>query len=214
MTDDAISAALSHLPDYLGWHVLLSVSALVLGIAISLPLAIFSARRPALRAPVLAIAGVIQTIPSLALLALFYPTLLALSVFTRATFGFGFRALGFLPALAALTLYSMLPILRNTIAGLLGVDRAALIAAKGVGMTGFQSLRLVELPLAAPIILAGIRTAAVCCKPKTGSSCCSAVVRQRRWLSSSIVSWPLPRMGSPNGPGSGSGFPPRASSSW
>jgi osmoprotectant transport system permease protein len=157
----AVAAALSHLPDYLAWHVLLSLSAIVLGVAISLPLAIFSARRPAWRAPALGLAGIIQTIPSLALLALFYPMLLALSVFTQATFGFGFRALGFLPALAALTLYSMLPILRNTVAGLLGIDRAVMTAARGVGMTPLQSLRLVELPLAAPVILAGIRTAAV-----------------------------------------------------
>ncbi len=92
---------------------------------------------------------------------LFYPLLLALSAFTTQAFGFGFRALGFLPALAALTLYSMLPVLRNTVTGLEGVDPAARIAARGVGMTPFQSLTLVELPLAAPVILAGIRTAAV-----------------------------------------------------
>jgi len=156
----AIAAAWSDLPDYLGWHVLLSLSAILIGVAISLPLAIFSLRSRLLRGSALGVASVIQTIPSLALLALFYPLLLALSTFTRATFGFGFRALGFLPALAALTLYSMLPVLRNTIAGIEGVDTAATKAARGVGMTRGQSLRLVELPLAAPVILAGIRTAA------------------------------------------------------
>jgi osmoprotectant transport system permease protein len=110
---------------------------------------------------VLGIASIVQTIPGLALLALFYPILLALSAFTRTNFGFGFRALGFLPALAALTLYSMLPVLRNTITGLAGVDPAVMTAARAAGMTRNQSLRLVELPLAAPMILAGIRTAAV-----------------------------------------------------
>ncbi|HEY2446596.1 MAG TPA: ABC transporter permease/substrate-binding protein [Rhizomicrobium sp.] len=155
-----IAAALANLPDYLGWHVLLSLSAILIGVAISLPLAILCVRAPLLRASALGFASVIQTIPSLALLALFYPLLLALSTFTRASFGVGFRALGFLPALAALTLYSMLPVLRNTIAGIDGVDRAVKTAARGVGMTNRQSLFLVELPLAAPVILAGIRTAA------------------------------------------------------
>src|SRR5262249_15313422 len=91
----------------------------------------------------------------------FYPVLLFLSSFTQSAFGFGFRALGFLPALLALTLYSMLPVLRNTITGLEGVDPAAKMAARGVGMTPWQSLTLVELPVAAPVIMAGIRTAAV-----------------------------------------------------
>jgi osmoprotectant transport system permease protein len=157
----AFAAALAVLPDYLGQHVLLSVSAMLLGLAISLPLAIVSARSRWLGGPALAIANVIQTIPGLALLALFYPFLLAVSGFTTTTFGFGFRALGFLPALLALTLYSMLPVLRNTIAALTGLDPAVKTAARAVGMTPWQSLFLVELPLAAPIIMAGIRTAAV-----------------------------------------------------
>jgi osmoprotectant transport system permease protein len=163
MSGDAgqIAAALANLPEYLGWHVLLSLSAVLAGVSISLPLAIFSARTPLLRGPILAVAGVVQTIPGLALLALFYPLLLALSALTQMSFGFGVRAFGFLPALAALTLYSMLPVLRNTITGLLGIDRAVMTAARAVGMTRGQSLRIVELPLAAPVILAGIRTAAV-----------------------------------------------------
>jgi osmoprotectant transport system permease protein len=159
--DSSFDAALSVLPDYLGWHVLLSLSAILLGVAISLPLAICAQRSRFLRGPALGFASIVQTIPGLALLALFYPLLLALSAFTAGAFGFSFRALGFLPALAALALYSMLPVLRNTITGLDGVDPAAKIAARGVGMTPYQSLTLVELPLAAPVILAGIRTAAV-----------------------------------------------------
>src|SRR5579862_2236784 len=156
----AFAAAFADLPEYLGWHVVLSVTAVLLGISLSVPIAIASLRSPLLRGTALGLASVIQTIPGLALLALFYPLLLALSGFTRAAFGFGFGALGFLPALAALTLYSMLPILRNTIAGIQSVDPAAKRAARGIGMSDGQLLRLVELPLALPIIIAGIRTAA------------------------------------------------------
>ncbi len=157
----ALTSAFERLPEYLGWHVLLSVSALGLGLAISLPLAIAAARSPRLRWPVLAFASLIQTIPSLALLALFYPLLLALSALSKGAFGHGFSALGFLPSLLALTLYSMLPILRNTVAGITGVDPAIREAADGVGMTSRQKLIQVELPLAAPVIMAGVRTAAV-----------------------------------------------------
>ncbi|HEY1631172.1 MAG TPA: ABC transporter permease/substrate-binding protein [Rhizomicrobium sp.] len=156
-----MNEAWARLPDYLGQHVLLSVSAILLGCLISLPLAMLGYRNAWLRGPLLGVASIVQTIPGLALLALFYPLLLALTAFTERVFGFGFRALGFLPALLALTLYSMLPVLRNTIAGLAGIDRALLTAARGVGMTPWQSLTMVEIPLAAPVIMAGIRTASV-----------------------------------------------------
>jgi len=156
-----MGAALAHLPEYLGAHVLLSLSAIALGFAISLPLAVAVSRLPRLRALALGIASVIQTIPGLALLALFYPLLLALSAFTLRSFGFGFRALGFLPALLALTLYSILPVLRNTLTALAGTDPAVLMAARAVGMTPRQSLWKVELPLAAPFVMAGLRTASV-----------------------------------------------------
>lgn len=156
-----IAQALALLPEYLAWHVLLSASALILGVAISLPLAVAASRSARLRWPVLAFAGLIQTIPSLALLALFYPLLLGLSAASQAVFGQGFSALGFLPSLLALTLYSMLPILRTATTGILGVDPAVREAADGVGMTRRQRLFQVELPLAMPVIMAGIRTAAV-----------------------------------------------------
>jgi osmoprotectant transport system permease protein len=156
-----LSAAAHLLPGYLAEHVLLSLCALLLGLAISLPLAVAASRSPAVRWPSLFSASLIQTIPSLALLALFYPLLLALSSLTRAWFGVSFPALGFLPSLMALTLYSMLPILRNTVAGIGAVDPAAVEAARGMGMSGAQRLLWVELPLAAPVIMAGVRTAAV-----------------------------------------------------
>lgn len=161
MGDPRIADALSRLPDYLSGHVLVSMTALVLGLAVSFPLAILSMRRPAMKRILLAIASVTQTIPGLALLALFYPLLLALAALTERMFGIGFSALGFLPSVLALALYSMLPVLRNTITGLEGIDPAVTEAARGVGMTPRQSLSIVELPLALPVIMAGIRTAAV-----------------------------------------------------
>lgn len=159
--NERLAAAWRLLPGYLGQHVLLSASALALGLLLSLPLAVAASRHPRLRWIALLLAGLVQTIPSLALLALFYPLLLALSALSKGLFGAGFPALGFLPSLLALTLYSMLPILRNTVAGLSGVDPAVIEAARGVGMTDRQRLFQVELPLAAPVIMAGVRTAAV-----------------------------------------------------
>ncbi|ACY17691.1 glycine betaine ABC transporter substrate-binding protein [Haliangium ochraceum] len=137
---------LERLPALLGAHIVLTVIALALGLAISLPAAFLGLRQRALQGPLLAVASIIQTIPSLAILALMV-----------AAFGlFGQPA-----ALIALTAYSVLPILRNTITGIEGVDPAAVEAARGIGMTRNQILWRVQLPLAAPIILAGIRTATV-----------------------------------------------------
>jgi osmoprotectant transport system permease protein len=161
LSDPRWSEALAHLPDYLGNHVRVSVTALALGLLVSLPLAIAARNRRVMRGALLGLASIVQTVPGLALLALFYPLLLALASLSLAWFGFGFSAFGFLPAVLALALYSMLPVLRNTITGLQGVDAAILEAAQGVGMTQSQSLFTVELPLALPVIMAGIRTAAV-----------------------------------------------------
>ncbi|MEH2540587.1 ABC transporter permease/substrate-binding protein [Bradyrhizobium sp. AZCC 1699] len=153
--------ALGHLPDYLGNHVRVSVAAVALGLLVSLPLAIIARHRPVMRGALLGLASIVQTVPGLALLALFYPLLLALAALSLSWFGVGFSAFGFLPAVLALALYSMLPVLRNTITGLQGVDAAILEAAQGVGMTPRQSLFTVELPLALPVMMAGIRTSAV-----------------------------------------------------
>ncbi|MGD9922654.1 MAG: ABC transporter permease subunit, partial [Pseudorhodoplanes sp.] len=160
-SDPAFADAWSRLPDYLGQHVLVSLTALALGLAISLPLSLYGVRRPRLRAAMLAVASIVQTIPGLALLALFYPLLLGIAALTAEYLGFEFSALGFLPSVLALALYSMLPVIRNTITGIDGVDPALRRAAQGVGMTPRQSLFMVELPLATPVIMAGIRTAAV-----------------------------------------------------
>ena len=148
---NALLDTLSRVPPLLAHHVILAASALLLGIAIAVPLAVWSARRPAVATIALGAASLVQTIPALALLALFFPLLL----------GLGLPALGFLPALLALTLYALLPILRNGVAGLRGLDPAVIEAADAVGMTAAQKLRLVEAPLVAPVLIAGIRTAAV-----------------------------------------------------
>src|SRR5690242_21737758 len=159
--DIRLAEAWSRLPDYLGSHVLVSLTALAIGLGISLPIAIASRHRPILRAVLLGAASVVQTIPGLALLALFYPLLLALSALTERIFGKGFSALGFLPAVLALALYSMLPVLRNTVTGLNGVDARLSEAARVVGVPPWRLLCDIELPLALPVIMAGIRTSAV-----------------------------------------------------
>ena len=146
-----MSEQLALLPGYLTAHLQLTLLALLAGIAFSIPAGVLVTRRRWLEQPVLGTATIIQTIPSLALLAIMVPALAAL----------GFTSIGFLPAFIGLTLYSVLPILRNTVTGLAGVDPALIEAAQGVGMTPAQCLRRVELPLAMPVILAGIRTSAV-----------------------------------------------------
>ncbi|MEH6951175.1 ABC transporter permease/substrate-binding protein [Nitrobacter sp. NHB1] len=161
LSDPLWSEALGHLPDYLGNHVRVSVAALGLGLATSFPLALIVRTKPVMRSVLLGLASIVQTVPGLALLALFYPLLLALAALTLTWFGVSFSAFGFLPAVLALALYSMLPVLRNTITGLQAIDPALTEAAQGVGMTARQSLVMVELPLALPVIMAGIRTAAV-----------------------------------------------------
>jgi osmoprotectant transport system permease protein len=155
--DERLIQTLRLLPDRLAWHVTLSACALALACVVSLPLAVAAHRNARLRGPLLGLASIVQTIPSLALLALFYPVLLGLSKLS----GLGFSALGFLPALLALSLYAMLPLLRNGAAALAGIDPAVIEAADGVGMTRRQRLGMVELPLAAPVIMAGVRTASV-----------------------------------------------------
>jgi osmoprotectant transport system permease protein len=134
------------LPWFLGEHLAISMLSLAVGISIALPTAVFLVRRKAMRWPVLAVAGIIQTVPSLAMLALF--------VFV------GFDP-GFSPAFIALTLYSILPVLRNTVTGILEVDPDMTEAARGIGMKPGQVLFKVEIPLAMPVIIAGIRTATV-----------------------------------------------------
>jgi osmoprotectant transport system permease protein len=142
---------LARLPGLIAAHLGLTLVALALGVLVSVPLGVLVARARRLEGPVLGAASVIQTIPSLALLAFMVPALAAL----------GARSIGYLPALIGLFLYSLLPVLRNTVVGLSTIDPAVIEAAEGVGMTHGERLRRVELPLALPVIVAGVRTAAV-----------------------------------------------------
>jgi osmoprotectant transport system permease protein len=127
-------------------HVLLVLAAVVAAMFAGIPLGIAATRMPRLKQPVLAVVGVLQTIPSLALLALLIPLV---------------GAIGVVPALIALFLYALLPIVRNTATGLEQVPRDLNLAALALGLTPTQRLRHVELPLAWPVILAGIKTAAI-----------------------------------------------------
>jgi osmoprotectant transport system permease protein len=127
------------------WHLTMTGIAEALACAVAIPLGIGASRRPRLATAALGSAGVLQTIPSIALLAFMLPF-----------FGIGAR-----PAIVALFLYGLLPILRNTVTGLRGVDPKLIEVGLGLGMRPRQLLWQVELPLAAPVILAGVRTSSV-----------------------------------------------------
>jgi osmoprotectant transport system permease protein len=147
-----VSELVRGIPPLLASHLVLALVALAIASAISLPLAMVASSRPRLAFVVTTIAGVIQTVPGLALLALMVPILAQL----RWVSSFGFP-----PAVLALTLYAILPILRNAVTGLVGVEPAIVEAARGMGMTDGQIMRQVQLPLAAPVIAAGVRIATV-----------------------------------------------------
>ena len=124
-------------------HIYLALSATLIAILIGMPLGIWIMSYPKLRGPVLSITSIFQTIPSLALLAFLVP----------------FLGIGVKPTIVTLTVYALLPIVRNTFTGLSGVPPESIEAARGLGFTRWQRMRMVEIPLAIPIIVAGIRTA-------------------------------------------------------
>ncbi|QHI99934.1 ABC transporter permease subunit [Xylophilus rhododendri] len=125
-------------------HLALVAISVALAVLIGVPLALLCARRPRLRGPLLATAGLLQTVPSLALLAALISWM---------------GRIGTAPALVALALYALLPVMRNTVAGLDGISPGLRQAATALGMGDGQRLRLIELPLALPVLLAGVRTA-------------------------------------------------------
>jgi osmoprotectant transport system permease protein len=129
-------------------HVLLVGASTIVAVAIGVPLGIFAARRPRLSAPIVGLANIVQTVPSLAMFGFLLPVPFIGGIGTRA-------------AIAVLILYGLLPIVRTTITGITGIDPAIREAGVAMGMTGGELLRLVELPLAMPSIAAGIRVAAV-----------------------------------------------------
>ncbi|MBA9025303.1 ABC transporter permease [Peribacillus huizhouensis] len=126
-------------------HLYISLIAALLGIIVAVPLGVALTRFPKSAGFVMGILGIIQTFPSFAILAFFIPIL----------------GVGKVPAIIALFFYSVLPILRNTYTGVNGVKRSLLEAGRGMGMTGWERIRYVEVPLAIPIIMAGIRLSTV-----------------------------------------------------
>lgn len=131
-----------------GEHLMLTGVSMGMAILVGIPLGICAARIRWLRGPLTGGVGILQTIPSLAMLAI----LLAL-----------LQKIGAIPAIIALTMYALLPIVRNTLTGLEDVSPAVIEAARGIGMTPHQRLWIVDIPLSMPVIVAGIRTAAVAC---------------------------------------------------
>jgi osmoprotectant transport system permease protein len=138
-------------------HVTLAVGSLAGAIVVGLPLGIVAHRIAALRSAVLNTLNMIQTIPSIALFAILIAPLGWIAVNVPGASALGIAGIGAAPAFLALFLYSLLPVVANTVAGLAGVPQSITEAAKGVGMTRSQRLLRVELPLAAPVILTGIR---------------------------------------------------------
>src|SRR5690348_6626496 len=138
----------AELAGLLAQHVLLVSVSTLIAVAIGVPLGIFAARRPRLSAPIIGLANVVQTVPSLAMFGFLLPVPLVGGVGARA-------------AVVVLILYALLPIVRTTIAGINGIDPAIREAGVALGMTPRELLRQVELPLALPSIAAGVRVAAV-----------------------------------------------------
>ena len=127
----------------LGQHLILTTLTLAIAFAIALPLGILAARIPQVRGPLLGVLGLLYTIPSLALFVLLIPLM----------------GLGVVPAVTALVVYAQVILVRNIMVGLVGVDQAIIEAARGMGMSSGQRFWRVELPLALPVILAGVRIA-------------------------------------------------------
>ncbi|MCC7408402.1 MAG: ABC transporter permease subunit [Phycisphaeraceae bacterium] len=130
----------------LGEHVVLTGVSVLAAVGIGVPVGVWAVNARRWRGVLLGTVGILQTVPSLAMLTILLVVL---------------GKIGFLPAIVALTLYALLPIVRNTVSGLDGVAPAVVEAARGVGMTRWQQMRMVKLPLAMPVMLAGVRTAAV-----------------------------------------------------
>lgn len=144
----AYSYLLSNFGEFLGLfreHLVLVLVSVGLAIAVAVPLGIAATQNDRVKTVVLGFGNVAQSIPTLAIIALVFPIL----------------GLGFLPALVGLFTYALLPILTNTIAGIESVEEDTIRAARGMGMTGGEILRYIQLPKALPIIFAGIRTSAV-----------------------------------------------------
>ncbi|WP_010529573.1 ABC transporter permease [Lentibacillus jeotgali] len=126
-------------------HFYISLAAMLLGVIVAVPLGVLLSRVPKLADRLISFVGILQTIPSLAILAFFIPIV----------------GIGKIPAILALFFYSLLPILRNTYIGVRDVDQGVVEAGKGMGMSNWQSVLKMELPLSLPVIMAGIRLSTV-----------------------------------------------------
>lgn len=143
---DTLSSYGWDLLDKTGEHLYISIAAIVLGVLVAVPLGILLTRIPSKTADrFISFVGILQTVPSLAILAFLMP----------------FLGVGVVPAIIALFIYSVLPILRNTYTGVMEVNASLKEAGKGMGMSTFEIIRKVELPLALPVIMSGIRFATV-----------------------------------------------------
>lgn len=131
--------------ELLAQHIALVGLSVILAIIVAVPLGILATRNDRAKGYILGVGNVAQTIPTLAIIALVFPLI----------------GIGFLPSLVGLFAYAILPILTNTITGLEDVDEGTVEAARGMGMTDNEILRQIKLPLAVPVIFAGIRTSAV-----------------------------------------------------
>ncbi|MBM7632262.1 ABC transporter permease [Geomicrobium sediminis] len=128
-----------------GEHMFISLAAILLGVSVAIPAGILLTRIPKVADRIISFVGVLQTVPSLAILAFLMP----------------FLGVGILPAIIALFIYSVLPILRNTYTGVMEVDSSLKEAGRGMGMSNWETVRKIELPLALPVIMSGIRFATV-----------------------------------------------------
>jgi osmoprotectant transport system permease protein len=142
-------------------HLRLFGSSVIVAAVLGVPLGVWATRNRYAERPVFFITNIVQTVPSLALFGLLIAPLSALSFAYPVLREFGIRGVGVAPAVIALTIYSLLPIVRNTYVGIRQVDPAAIDAGLGMGMGRRQILFKVEAPLAAPLVLEGVRTAAV-----------------------------------------------------
>jgi osmoprotectant transport system permease protein len=142
-------------------HIVLVAAAVGPALAIGLPLGVAAAHRPRWQGLLFAVLNLLQTIPSIALFGLLLAPLSALAAAWPALAAVGIGGIGLAPAIIALVLYALLPVVRNTVAGIAGVDPAAIEAASGMGMTRRQLLWRIELPLALPLLLAGLRIVVV-----------------------------------------------------
>jgi osmoprotectant transport system permease protein len=167
MADTGLFEALSIVREYhnkrdvfateMGRHCVLVLGALVPALVIGVPLGVVARESTRLRGPLFATLNILQTIPSVALFGILIAPLSVLADAVPALASIGVRGIGIAPAIIALVLYALLPVVRNTYAGLAGVDRAVVEAARGMGLTRRQILGKVELPLALPVLLAGLR---------------------------------------------------------